>query len=422
MLKPRWMFAALALSLSVPAFSADWHQWRGPNRDGHALDAKLPAKWSAAFPAPKWRSKVGIGYSAPVVANGRVFIMGREADKREVCLALDANTGKELWRQSYPSAYAPPDPTAGKGPNSTPTVDKDRVYMLGLGGMFHCLDVKTGKILWKHDLAKEYWGVEKDKLGEDAWRPPCGASASAFVQGDSVILPVGGKKAGAFTAFDRKTGKIQWQALEDRSSYASPLITTLAGTPQLVGFTGTRMVGIGATSHDLLWEFPFTAMFEQTIITPVLWKDHVIVCGEAKPTTALRITKEGDKLTQKTAWINADLGAYLTTPVVFQDHLLGYSQRGTRLVCIELATGKTVWTSPKGMGKLFVSFVVAGDQILVLSDTGKLHVLAADTKEYKPLGEWKVAEPETIWSPLALVGNRLYIKDKEHLTCYELGA
>ncbi len=420
-MKTRWLFAALSLSFALPVCAADWHQWRGPNRDGSAPGARLPAKWTDTLPAPKWKTKVGIGYSAPVIADGRVFIMGRE-NKNEVCLAFDADTGKPLWKQTYPSAYVPPDPTAGKGPNSTPTVDKDRVYMLGLGGMFHCLDVKTGKILWKHDLAKEYWGVEKDKLGEDAWRPPCGASASAFVQGDSVILPVGGRKAGAFTAFDRNTGKIQWKALNDRSSYASPLISTLAGTKQLVGFTGTRMVGIGATSHNLLWEFPFKAMFEQTIITPVLWKDMVIVCGEAKPTTALNITQDGDKLTQKIAWINADLGTYLSTPVVFKDHLLGFSNRGGRLVCIDLATGKTAWTSPKGIAKMLASFVVAGDQILVLSDTGKLHAIAADTTEYKPLGEWKVAEPGAIWSQLAVVGNRLYIKDKENLTCYELGA
>lgn len=410
---------SLALSAAVYAGDEDWPQYRGPGRDGVVMDARLPQKWPVTFPAPKWRTFVGIGYSGPVIAGGKAFIQGREEDTNETCVALDADTGKVLWKRSYPSSFVPPDPTAGKGPNSTPTVDKDRVYMLGLGGMFHCLEVKTGKTLWKHDLAEEYWGVVKDETGDEAWRPPCGASASALAVGNTVVLPVGGAKAGAFTGFDRKTGAILWKALDDRSSYASPLLATVAGTRQFVGFTGKRMTGIDAEKHTLLWEFPFKAGFEQTIITPVLWKDHVIVSGEAKPTVALKIEKSADGLTQKTAWTNPDLSAYLVTPVIFKDHLLGFDQRAKRLVCVELATGKTAWTSPR-LGKIALSLIVAGDKILALSDTGKLHLLAADPATYKPLGEWQIAEPGTVWSYLALAGNRLYVKDKEHLACYEL--
>jgi len=329
--------------------------------------------------------------------------------------------GKELWRQTYPSTFAPPDPTAGKGPNSTPTVDRDHVYMLGLGGMFHCLDAKSGHILWKHDFAKEYWGVEKDATGDEAWRPPCGASASALVDGSQVIVPVGGKKAGAFTAFDRDTGRILWKALNDRSSYASPMPASLAGTKQIVGFTGKRMVGLDAASHGLLWEFPFTAMFEQTIVTPVIWKDRVIVCGEVKPATALEISSEGGKIAQKEVWKNADLSAYLVTPIVVKDHLIGFDQKSRRLTCISLATGKTTWNSER-FGRLFVSLTLAGDQVLALSDSGDLTVIAADPKEFKTLGKWKLSEPGAIWSQMAVVGNRLYIKEKEYLTCYELNS
>ena len=345
--------------------------------------------------------------------------MGRESNGTEACLALSDATGKQLWKQSYPSTYQPPDPTAGKGPNSTPTVDRDRVYMLGLGGMFHCLDTKSGRILWKHDLACEYWGVEKDVLGEDAWRPACGAPASVLMDGDRAILPVGGKKAGAMTAFDRNNGKILWSALDDRSSYASPLIATIAGIRQIVGFTGTRMVGLDAKDQKLLWEFPFKAMYEQTIVAPVIWKDRVVICGEARPTTALKLTAVGGSVSQEVAWQNADLNAYLVAPIVVKDHLIGLDQRSRRLICIELATGKTAWTSPR-IGKLFASLVVAGEQILVLSDRGELNVIAAKTKEYVSLGSWKVAEPGTIWSQLAVVDNRLYIKDKEYLSCYQL--
>jgi outer membrane protein assembly factor BamB len=418
-MKRTLLLLGILFPLALPVRGEDWPQWRDPLRDGSVPNARLPQKWPEKFPSPIWRSFVGVGYSSPVVAGGQAFIMGRETGGKEACLSFDAATGKPLWKKTYPSSYQPPDPTAGKGPNSTPTVDRDRVYMLGLGGMFHCLEARTGRILWKHDLSNEYWGVAKDTLGEDAWRPPCGASASALMDGDQVILPVGGKKAGAMTAFDRNSGKLLWSALEDRSSYASPLLTTLAGRRQIVGFTGQRMVGLDAKDRKLLWEFPFKAQYEQTIITPVIWKDRVIICGEARPTTALELTAKDGKLTQQVAWQNADLSAYLVTPIVVKDHLIGFDQRSRRLICIDLATGKTTWTSPR-MGKLFVSLVVAGEQILALSDSGELHVLAANPKEYVSRDNWTIAEPGTLWSQLAVVDNRLYIKDKEYLSCYQL--
>src|SRR5207302_1585186 len=110
-----------------------------------------------------------------------------------------------------------------------------------------------------------------------------------LVLDDRVVLPVGGEKAGGMTAFDRDSGKIVWKSLQDRSSYASPLVVELAGVRQVVGFTGVRMVGLRAADGQLLWDYPFPAAFDQTVITPVVWRDLVIVGGEKKPTAALRI-------------------------------------------------------------------------------------------------------------------------------------
>ena len=405
--------------LAASCRGQEWPQWRGPGRDGVAVGSKLPDKWPEKMPAARWSVAVGEGYSSPVAAGGRVFIQGREADGQETCLCFDADTGKRLWRIAYPCAFQPPDPRAGRGPNSTPTLDGDRVYMLGLGGMFHCIEVKTGKILWKHDFAAEYWGVEKTADGDDAAFPVCGNAASALVIKEQVIIPVGGKKAGAFTAFDRKTGKMLWSALPERSSYASPVTATLAGTPQIVGFTGLRMVGLSLDKREVLWDFPFAAGFQQTIITPVLWKDVVIVTGEAKPTNALQIRREGGKVTQTTLWRNADLSPYMVTPVVFKDHLIGLDQRTRRLTCVEMASGKTTWTSPRLSE--FVSVTVAGNRLLVLTKSGELHLIQGDTAAYIPLGKWQVSDAGEIWSSPAIVGGSLYIKDKDKLQRFDVG-
>ena len=410
--------ASLVLVLTAsPIFAADWPHWRGPNRDGVAPGIKLLEKWPAEAPKELWKAKVGLGYSGPAIVGSRLYILSREG-KNERCLGLDADTGKELWKVEYPEPFKAPDPTAGEGPNATPTVDGDRVYMFGLGGMLHCLGTAKGNVIWKHDCQKEYWGVKTTPIMGDDWFPPCGASASPMVDGKNVLIPIGGDKAGAFTAFNRETGEIVWKALKDRSSYASPTIASPGGVKQIIGFTGTRMVGLRYTDRELLWDVPFKARFEQTIICPVVWKDLVIVAGEAKPTMAIRVKESGGKVTHEIAWRSDDLKCYLTTPVQFQDHLIGYDMRTSRLACLNLETGETAWTSPRVPGK-YHSLVVAGDVVLCLNSEGELTVMRASVEEYQQVAKWTLAEKGT-WAHLAVANNRLYVKGKENLFCYEL--
>ncbi|MFO0801527.1 MAG: PQQ-binding-like beta-propeller repeat protein [Gemmataceae bacterium] len=407
--------SAVLAAATVPA--ADWPHWRGPNRDGVAPGLAFPEKWPAEPPKELWKANVGLGYSGPAIVGDKLFILSR-VEKSERCLALDANTGKESWKLEYPEPFQAPDPTAGKGPNSTPTVDGDRVYMFGLGGKLHCLGTEKGSVLWKHDCLKEYWGVKVTPIMGDDWFPPCGASASPLVDGPHVLIPVGGAKAGAFTAFHRDTGEIAWKALADRSSYASPAIASPGGVKQVIGFTGTRMVGLRHSDRELLWDVPFKARFEQTIISPVVWKDLVIVAGEGRATTAVRIKESGGKVTKETAWTSDDLKCYLTTPVLFQDHLLGYDMRTSRLVCLSMETGEVAWTSPRTPGK-YHSLVLAGNVCLCLNSEGELTVFRATTKEYQEVVKWTLAEKGT-WAHLAVANGHLFIKGKENLFCYPL--
>ena len=410
---------ALLLPLSLLLLGADWPQWRGPNRDGHAVGAQLPAVWPAQAPEPKWSVDVGLGYSGPAVARGKVFVHARDDAKgNERCLCLDAATGKQLWEVTYESKFEPPDPTAGRGPNATPTVDRDRVYFFGLGGMLTCIEIATGKVLWRHDCNKEYWGVVTTADGDDAWFPPCGASASALVDGDTVVVPVGGKKAGAVTGFDRNSGKLLWKTLEDRGSYASPVIASAGGVKQIVAFTGTRMVGLRHADRELLWDYPFPTKFEQTIVSPVVWKDLVVVGGEAKPIVAVKLSRDGEKVKKEVAWKSDDLRSYLTTPVVFGDHLIGFDHRLTRLACLKLETGELAWTSP-GLRTKNAVLLLAGDILFTQTLEGELRVAKVSADEYKELAKWTVAEKNTYAYP-ALVGNTLFVKGPEKLSCYEL--
>jgi outer membrane protein assembly factor BamB len=416
----RACLALLACSCTTTLFAADWPQWRGPGRDGHALGAQLPEKWLPQPPKPKWVVEVGIGYSGPAVAQGKVFIHTRDDEKKsERCRCLDVAMGEQLWEITYPCKFEAPDPSAGKGPNATPTVDRDRVYFFGLGGTLTCAEIATGKILWQHDCNKEYWGVKFSADGDDAWFPPCGASASPLVDHDTVIVPVGGKKAGAVTGFDRNTGKLLWSALEDRSSYASPQIASPGGVKQIVAFTGTRLVGLRHSDRELLWDHPFPTRYEQTIITPIVWKDRVIFGGEAKSTLAVKLSAGAqDKVTKETAWKSDDLKMYISTPVVFSDHLIGFDYRTGKLVCLKMESGETEWTSPS-LGTKHVTLIVAGNVLLVFTMEGEMRIAKLSTEEYSQVAKWKVSEKDTYAHP-ALAGNLLFVKGPDKLLCYDL--
>lgn len=411
---------SLSFTLALtPAIGADWPQWRGPNRDGHALGARLPAQWSENAPKPSWRAKIGEGYAGASVAGGKVFIIGRDnAKKIERAYCFDLVSGKQLWEFRYDSPFNAPDPTAGRGPNATPTTDGDRVYFFGLSGMLTCADIATGKVLWQHDCLKEFWGVEIRGDGDDAWFPPCGASASPLVDGKVVIVPVGGKKAGTFTGFDRDSGKIVWKALDERSSYASPIIASPGGVKQIVAFTGLRMVGLRHSDRELLWDEPFKARYEQTIVSPVVWKDRVVIGGESKPTLCAKLTPDGSKLKKELAWKSDDLKMYTVSPVMVNDHLIGFDYRTGRLACIAMKNGETMWTSP-ALGTKHLSLAAIGNTLLVLTREGNLIVARVSEKEYEQMAKWKVSEKGT-WAHLAVTGNRLLVKGPEDLMCYEL--
>jgi outer membrane protein assembly factor BamB len=411
------LLAALIVLAAPLLARGDWPQWRGRDRDGHTHGARLPRKWPEKASRPLWKQAVGEGQSSPVVARGRLFVLGRENGK-EMCWCLDADSGKVRWQRGYDCVYKPADASAGQGPKSTPTVDGDRVYLLGVAGLLHCLAVTDGAVLWKRDLLREFWGVAKDKWGDDAYSTCCGAAAAPLVDGPRVLLPVGGKKAGAVTAFDRRTGQVVWKSpLPDRSSYGSGVIATLAGRRQVVGFTGLRMVGVTTDGGKLLWEYPFPAQYEQTMLTPVVWKDRVIVGGEEKPTVALEVRSTGGKMTAQVAWSNPRLRAYLTSPVAVRDHLYGLSKRGD-LVCVSLADGKTAWSAP-GFST-FGTVVAAGDVLLVLTKHGELHVIAANPRKLTRLARWQGVGEDPVWSQPCLVGGRLYVKDRTHVLCYDL--
>jgi len=406
----------VVLCLSVqPAYPqtraavADWPQWRGPARDGVAMGATLPKAWPKEL-KPVWRVEVGEGHSSPVIVGERVVLMARQGEE-EVTLCLEVRSGRQVWRDAYRAPYKlrADARSHGKGPKATVTVSDAKVYAFGITGILNCLELQTGKVVWRKDFSGEYKKTY----------PLYGTANSPLIEGDLCILGVGGHNDGAVVAFNKDTGAVVWRVRGEGPSYSSPVAADIAGRRQVIALTQTRLVGLVPKTGEVLWEVPFKTAYDMSAVTPVVHKDMVVYGGYQKPTVAVRVRKEGGGVVTEEVWSAKELRMNMNSPVAGDGHLYGLSQtRGGHLVCVNLDDGKTVWKSPGRLGK-YLSMILVDDRILALDTRGNLRVVAASPPGYKELTRLRVSESPT-WAHLGLSGSRLYVKDKTHLACFDL--
>lgn len=193
------IYIAVALASQV-SFAQEWPQWRGPNRDGVVASFTAPKVWPEKLKTI-WKVQAGIGHSSPVVVGRRVYLHSRQ-EENEVVSCFDLDTGKQLWRDSYPTPYMmnPAAVTHGKGPKSTPVVYNNKLYTLGISGILSCYDDTTGKLRWRREFSNTTKGTS----------PLFGTAMSPIVDRGLLIAHVGGHDSGALTAFDANTGELRW--------------------------------------------------------------------------------------------------------------------------------------------------------------------------------------------------------------------
>jgi len=402
----RWIAVIL---VSVAGLGAsDWNQWRGAQRDGIATGFKAPAVWAADAWSARWAVTVGEGHASPVVVGDRLFVFSRE-DDREILRCLELSTGKVVWEEGYPVPYDM-NPAArghGKGPKSTPAVVGGRVFALGINGHLSAWDAKSGAVLWRKSFAGEFKTTS----------PAFGASVSPIVEGENVIVHVGGRDEGALIAFDAATGKMNWKWNGDGPAYTSPIIATFGGVRQLITQSQTRCLAVAPADGRLLWEIPFTTPYEQNIVTPVVFGELVIFSGLRNPMFAVRVT--GDAATQ--VWENREISQYMSSPVLDGAKLYGMSdkRRGT-LFTVDARSGTILWKD-EGLLGANATLTDIGPALLVLSDAGDLTVQEKSGDALKEIARYKVADAP-IWASPAVAGNQVIIKGKTTVALYGFGA
>ncbi|HUT61795.1 MAG TPA: PQQ-binding-like beta-propeller repeat protein [Phycisphaerae bacterium] len=383
----------------------DWPQWRGPNRDGKVTGFTAPQVWPKAL-TQKWKVTVGSGDSTPALVGDKLYVFARQGED-EVTLCLDANSGKELWRDKYAAQAVTGAARRHPGPRSSPAVADGKVVTLGVGGILSCLDAATSKVVWRKD--------EFPKVV-----PQFFTGMSPIIVDGMAIAHLGGQGNGAIMAFDLATGNQKWKWAGEGPAYASPALMTVEGVKQLVTLAEKSVVGVALADGKLLWQIPFAPQRRAySAATPIVDGQTVICTGAGRGTKAVKVEKQGDGFATKELWSNTEVATQFNTPVLKDGLLFGLTDRGN-LFCVNAKTGKTAWTDKTQRGRGgFAAILDAGSVILALPGNSELIAFKPVEKEYTELARIKVADTPTYAHPV-IAGKRVFVKDQEALTMWTL--
>jgi outer membrane protein assembly factor BamB len=376
--------------------SRDYPQWRGQQRDGSASAFAEPAKWPATL-TRRWKVEVGEGYATPLVVGDIVYVFTRR-DGEEGITALEASTGRERWRSSYPAPYAVAQPAAahGPGPKATPLFHDGKLFALGISGIFSAFDARRGTRLWQTAPPKEaaFYGAAVSPLGLK----------------DLVIVHPG--DYGPLTAFDTRTGAVRW-TVGSGGFFASPILVSLEQTQQVVSATQDFVIGVTLDGR-VLWRFPMDSKNGAT--TPVLANDTIIVSASER-VVAFRPRLRDGVWSVETMWETKEVSTYVSSPVLSDGVLYGLStkQRG-QFFAIDAKTGQVLWLGePRAADNTAV--VKSGRILFLLNDDAELIVARTSRKGFEPIARYIVADSAT-WAQPAISGNRIFVKDTTSLTLW----
>jgi outer membrane protein assembly factor BamB len=402
--------AALAAALFRTAGAADWTQFRGPDHDGTSSE-KILTVWPAGGLRQIWKQPMTDGFSAITIGGSRAFTLEtRDVDSanQEVCVAMDADTGKELW--AVPLGIAKydgggdsgtQDNKGGDGPRSTPTCDDGKVYTYSSRMVLKCMDAANGKQIWACDIKGEHAGHNIH------WE----SAASPLIEGDLVFV-AGGGPGEALLAFNKNDGHVVWKGQDDNMTQSTPVAATILGVRQVIFFTQKGLVSVVPATGDVLWRFPFRYQ-TSTAISPVVCGD-IVYCSAAYKvgTAACKISKTADGFAAEQIWQQPAtvLANHWSTPVYSQGYLFGISGQAqygkAPLVCVEAATGKVMW-SQAGFGPGGLTLV--DGCVLILSDAGDLVLVKATPAGYQEVARSHVLAGKC-WNAPSVSNGRIYAR------------
>ncbi len=383
---------ALTVLFASTAMAADWLHYRGPAQDGSTTESV--ASFPTSGPPVKWQAKVGTGLSGITVEGNHVFTAGYNGGK-EVLFCLDAKTGKPVWTHSWTAKLG--DYLFEGGPRATPTIDGNRVYMVGGDGQVVCVDAATGKLVWQRNLMNDFGGIRMD------W----GFCSSPTIDGNNVLIDAGGRGASTI-ALSKTDGKVVWKGGDDEAGYGSVSVAQIDGRKTAVVFKAGALVGHDASNGKVLWSFPWETAYKINAATPLLVGD-ILVISSAYNHGAAGVRVKGGKAEQ--VWFTKKLKAQFNSPVQKDGFVYGIDgevAKRSALVCLDGKTGDEKWRAANGKNGSVI--LTGGGKLLMLSEIGELILVEANPGSYRELARAKVLG-ERCWVQPTLANGTIYCRN-----------
>lgn len=398
--------------LQISATPYDHLGFLGSQRDGTVRGVRLNPDWVAQPPRELWRHPIGAGWASFAVV-GDIAITLEQRGSRECIVGYNSRTGEQHWVHEDSVRFVDEH---GDGPRTTPAISGGRAYCMGATGILSCLDVATGKLIWRQET------LVQSETANLLW----GMSGSPLLIDGLVIVTPGGESNCAIMAFNATDGHLTWSSGNDCAAYASPVAATLAGTRQLLSFNGAGLRGYSDCGTEL-WLHPWLTQGEKQrvnvaqpiVVTPSILEPascgYVLVSsGYDVGTALLKIENSQGRWTVTETWKSRQLKSKMSNFVVHQDHIYGLDNG--ILTCLDLKAGSRLWKGGRyGHGQL----LLVGDHLLIQAETGEVVLVEANSNRHCELSKLAALSSKT-WNHAALSGNLLLVRNDREAAAFEL--
>jgi outer membrane protein assembly factor BamB len=433
-----FLAATLLTLLSCPLCADDWPQWMGPERDGVWRETGIVKSFPAEGLPVQWRMSVGLGYSGPAVAGGKVYLADFERTAGEVLnnsgtrvklegnervTCLDAASGKRIWTYEYDCPYEISYPS---GPRATPTFNDGKLYCLGAEGHLLCLDAATGRVIWQKQLVQEY------KVRSPHW----GYSHHPLVDGDTLFCLPGGDGT-LVVALDKNTGKEIWRNLSSSDAgYCPPTMIQHGDQRQLVIWHPEAINGLDPASGKIHWTVPLKPAYRMSVTAPTQHGDYLYASGIGNISALLKLS--GTPAVAEVAWRGTtERGVFCSnsTPIIDDGILYGFGCRKGELAAVELPSGKILWESfkatggerPSNHGTAMMTRHANG--YFLFNEHGELILAQMYRQGYRETSRMSLLKPtgeafgrSVVWSYPAFSNRSIYVRNDKEIICVSLAS